>query len=485
MNRIIFNFKENEVLIAEVSSGINSSAVKNTIHLSLKADFSGIGIYNNSSNIANLKTTLQSLSFKGKNAEILLSVDGMITRTIETPRLSKRDLKSYIDKNMPEYFTVNPEEFYFDYKVINVIKTEKKLFHVLLAAIPKQKADDIIGLIRACGLNPASISIYPDCIYKLFTGYKDNVIGIFDINKSKSNIVILDKGQIFLYSNIQAEASGDDYDELLDSLGYFLNFYSARHFGDKVEKLYCIGELSADEKIIHSIRQQFGIGTSDSVSIRGVKLSKGVSEAPNELMDLYGYLLKENKIINKDINFSTALKGEKSRTLSVQNNTFSMLKAAIILCTILFICGSLMVVLIEDRIYDTSRINSQLKNYESTEKELAALDSAEKDADKKNNFVRYAENDEFDYYGILGAIKNGLPQNISVISLAVNKSTVTATFNINSTIDTARLNIALNQMKIFDHEEIVSTSLSDNVKTCTYNLTLKDFKKVSDMQGKK
>lgn len=486
MKRIILNFKENEVLMAEISSVINSSVIRKTVHLPLETNLSGGSLYNNNENITGLKNLLKDFNFAGSKTELILSFDGMITRTIETPCLNKRDLKCFIDKNMSEYFTISPEEFYFDYKIINMRKDDKKLFDILLAAIPKQKTDDIIALVKACGLTPIRVAIYPDCIYKLFAGEKDKSIGIIDIGKSKSSIVILDKGQLFLYSNIQAEVSPEDYDELADNLGYFLNFYSSRHFGKRVDSLYCIGELSGNEKLISGIKQQFGIVTYDSAVLKGIRFSGDTSEISGELMDLSGYLLNIKKIQNKDMDFSEVLKKEKTAVHLSMNNLPNVFAAAILICTALFICGSLMFVFIGNKIYDTAKINSELQSYSATEKQLADLDNAKKDADKKNNFLEYAENDAFDYNGIMDTIKKGLPENISVSSLVITKSNVKVTFNIdNSTLDIARLNIALNKMSIFEHEEIVSTVLNDKVTTCTYDLTLKNFKKVSDIQGKK
>lgn len=486
MKRIILNFKENEVLMAEISSGINSSVIRKTVHLPLETNLSGGSLYNNNENITGLKNLLKDFNFAGSKTELILSFDGMITRTIETPCLNKRDLKCFIDKNMSEYFTISPEEFYFDYKIINMRKDDKKLFDILLAAIPKQKTDDIIALVKACGLTPVRVGIYPDCIYKLFAGEKDKSTGIIDIGKSKSSIVILDKGQLFLYSNIQAEVSPEDYDELADNLGYFLNFYSSRHFGKRVDSLYCIGELSGNEKLISGIKQQFGIVTYDSAALKGVRFSGGTSEISGELMDLSGYLLNIKKIQNKDMDFSEVLKKEKTAVHLSMNNLPNVFAAAILICTALFIFGSLMFVFIGNKIYDTAKINSEFQSYSTTEKQLADLDNAKKDADKKNNFLEYAENDAFDYNGIMDTIKKGLPENISVSSLVITKSNVKVTFNIdNSTLDIARLNIALNKMVIFEHEEIVSTVLNDKVTTCTYDLTLKNFKKVSDIQGKK
>lgn len=486
MKRIILNFKENEVLMAEISSGINSSVIRETIHLPLETNLSNGRLYNNNENIAELRNALKSFNYTGSKAELILSFDGMITRTIETPCLNKRDLKSFLDKNMSEYFTISPDEFYFDYKIISMRKEDKKLFDILLAAIPKQKTDDIIALVKACGLTPVRIGIYPDCIYKLFAAEEDKSTAIIDIGRSKSSIVILDRGQLFLYSNIQAEVSAEDYDELADNLGYFLNFYSSRHFGKRVDSLYCIGELSGNEKLISGIKQQFGIVTYDSAALKGIRLSGDTAEISNELMDLSGYLLNTKKIQNKDMDFSEVLKEEKAAARLRINNAPNILAAAIFICTALFICGSLMFVFIENKIYDTAKISSELQSYSATEKQLADLDNAKKDTDKKNNFLKYAENDAFDYKGIMDTIKKGLPENISVSSLVVTNSDVKVTFNIdNSTLDIARLNIALNNMAIFEHEEIVSTVLDDKVRTCTYDLTLKNFKKVSDIQRKK
>ena len=56
---------------------------------------------------------------------------------------------NYINSNIDQYFTVNTGDFYFDYKVGGIRKEEKKkIFSVLLVAVPKDKLNSVKELLK-------------------------------------------------------------------------------------------------------------------------------------------------------------------------------------------------------------------------------------------------------------------------------------------------------------------------------------------------
>jgi len=190
--------------------------------------------------------------------------------------MTKKELRNFIDKNIEEYFAVSIKEYYYDYEVLSIDKSgENRKMSVMLAAVQRIKLKEIIDFFKFCNINPKTIGIYPNEILNLFIDENDKSLAVLEINNGKSTLTILDEGNIFLYSNISNESYDEgesEFTEIAENVDYFLNFYSTRHFGQKIDKIYVLGEFYNNESLVNMIKNQSSIETKGGLNRKNLRL---------------------------------------------------------------------------------------------------------------------------------------------------------------------------------------------------------------------
>lgn len=476
MDRLIFSFKDTHLDIAVASRSFGSIKIKRALSFKPQNEEQGRNTqYDNLDNITQLKRLLKKNKIRNKKVNVVLSFDGIITRLIEVPFLKKSDLQKFINNNINEYFTVNMSEYYFDYKVIakETEEDKKKKFIILLVAIPQNRLRDIIGFLRTSGLSPQLISIYPDSIAKLFSKKDEESIAVFDVGKEKSNITILEKGRIFLYSTISYEIhdEDEDYSELLDNLGYFLNFYATRHFGNRVDSICLTGELYESSDLSRRIEEQFEINVTQGLKEAGVKISSINDLEVNNFVDVLGLNVKEKTIYNKDIDFKDAIEGNKFDRNKV---ILTSVAASAITITILWPLFTFMYIDWNIKKYNVEEINSRIAELDYVEKKLDELNMEKQKYQGKLEFIDLIKKDEFNYIGILDTTRKGLPNIAYITSLTMDNQNINVSFSIdNNTLDVARIVVAINKMGIFEVLQIKEVKLDDSVTEASFSLKIK------------
>ena len=329
-------------------------------------------------------------------------------------------------------------------------------------AVPKDKLDNIKNLLIISKLHINKVKIYPECVVNYYKKDKKKSIAVLDVGNDKSSITITDKGKIFIYSTLFLDMSDtDSYSELTDNFNYFLNFFSTRNFGNKVDKIYLVGEKSDDELLRKNL--------SENVD------SNIIYEKQNSYVEILGSVMEVKAINNKSIDFKDAL-NDKLR----DNGQVSEYLAVII--GILIIAGIGVGGYYYSKFYldsDTntseSIVQAEIRKYSSVEKDVSDLNKEKQSFQKKIAVINEVKNDEFNYASIIDGVKQGLPKNITVKSMEIQRDKTSVTLNINnSTLDVARAVIAINNTKLFETIDISEVKLDDTVKSVTLDLLLKD-----------
>jgi type IV pilus assembly protein PilM len=455
MINLIFNVHENYIEIAKVSKIFNAVKIKKIIKFTPTSD-----IQNNNTQ---LNKIFRKNKIKSKKVDVILSIDSIVTRQIEVPSMSEKDLKNYITSNIDQYFTVNTGDFYFDYKVGGIRKEEKKkIFSILLVAVPKEKLDNIKDLLKHNKLSVNTVKIYPECVSSYYRKNKKQSIAVLDVSNEKSSITIIDKGKIFIYSILTIDLNDpENYNELLDNFIYFLNFYSTRNFGNKVENIYIVGEKGEDTEL--------GKVLSESID------SNIIYEKKNYYIETLGSVTKVKAIHNKSIDFketlNDSLKGKE------ENSGFNLAVIAIVLISTAF-----MGAYYYTEIYLSSKNNivspslqSELSKYSAVEKNINELNSEKQNYQNKLEIINEIKNDEFNYLSIIDGLKEGLPTNITVKSMDIQREKTSITLNINNnTLDAARAVIAINNTDLFEMVDISEVKLDDTVSSISLELKIKN-----------
>lgn len=470
MDKLILSLKENCIDIAVVSKLFNKIKVMKLINFFPgKVNQLNVDLYNSEDNISKMKTLLLENKIRRGKAYVILSFESIITRLIEVPCMSKKDLNSFIQNNIEEYFTVNINEFYFDYEVVGIDKSNSKKLTVLLAAVPKTKLNDIIEFLKSCEIKPVSISIYPECISRLFTKEKSKSIAVFDLNEDHGYVTLLDRGAVFLHSGIAYDFIEDEENhEIIDNLGYFLNFYSSRHFGAKVDEIFLFGSLAGNQKLQKLLRDQFGIIVNTGIRNLYTRINTSKDINPDICADVIGDTFTISKTYNKIIDFKNTLQKKAVDKFYI---LIGKLSAVLIFTTILWTASSYAYINSGLKKSDTSVIESQIEGLKGIEKNTKELNARMDELKKRQSELQSIKNDEFDYIKILDVLKNGLPPQIGVKSLVLDKESLKITLSINnSTLDVARAVIAINSMGIFKRVEISDVRLDDSVNEASFEL---------------
>ncbi|MEY7999867.1 hypothetical protein AB8U03_06610 [Clostridium sp. Mt-5] len=474
-SKIIFSFKENYACAAVVSKTIKGVNIKKVCRIMKKGEaISGGQPYADEYNLNKIKDIREEFKLKNKKISIILNWDSIITRIIETPVMGKKELKSFIDNNIEEYFAVNINEYCFDYEIISLDKKHK--MWVMLVVAPMVKIKQVLEFIKCCGLKADSIGIYPEYISNLFLDEFDSSAAVVDVNGNKSTLTILDEEKIFIYSNISSEDYRKDernFTEVMENLDYFLNFYSTRHFGKNVEKIYMLGEFYDNDVLNGLIESQTSIKPVVGLNPKVSKLIGNSRVDGNIYSDIVGYFVPVKNIYNKSINFINKLHS-KNEDKKWTGNRFIINEIEIFcLITIIMITAVLIYTKFSLSKYDTSDLDSQIAVLSSAKEDADKLDIEKKSYEAKVKYIQKIKEDEFDYMDLLETLREGLPEGISITSIKMDRQNIDAQFDVNKrTVDAARLVAALNAMNIFEPVELPEVELNDNVKEVKLNLKL-------------
>jgi len=470
--------------VAVVSKRINKTKIKKVSRIYEKNKFiSGGKPYADEYNLNKVKNIREKLKIKNKNIRIILNWENIITRIIETPVMNKKELEGFIKNNIEDYFSVNMNEYLYDYEVMSLNKKDKMA--IMLAVVPRIKLKEVLDFIKYCGLTPQSIGIYPDSISNLFLDEDYCSIAVIDANVEKTTLTILDKGKIFLYANILNETEDEDFSELMRSLDYFLNFYSTRHFGSKIDNIYILGQLYTNSKLCELISTQTSIETKIGFNVKTSKLIKKSEVDENIYPDILGDFIPVKNIYNKSIDFLDKFY-RKNKKKQYENRLIIREIEIFFLITIIIIGAALIYTKLNLLKYDTLDIDSQIAALSSVQNDVNKLDKENKAYGDKARYIKKIESDDFDYIGVLETLRKGLPKGATIKMITMNKENINVVFDVNkNTIDAARLIVAINSMNAFEPIELPEVDLNDNVKEIQLKLKLLESYKGVNTDGKK
>ncbi|KNY25810.1 pilus assembly protein PilM [Pseudobacteroides cellulosolvens] len=252
------------------------------------------------------ETTLQAITnfilkekIKTKNVYMNISSPPIVLRIVKLPHMQEKDLSIFLQEEISQFIPVDSNSSIIDYKVLDRFEEDgKKQMNVMLIAAPKQMIRRYVDLLKKTGLNPAVVDLYPNCIARVFSKIQNKNIAVLDVNSNALDFIILKNNNLFMHSNIYLESSPDFLSlidrkaenivyedknferalgEITNYVKTYLNFFSSRHFGASVDRLYIIGELALikdiDAYIGSFLQIEVKSGLSDIVK---VELSKGL-----------------------------------------------------------------------------------------------------------------------------------------------------------------------------------------------------------------
>jgi type IV pilus assembly protein PilM len=474
LSKMIFGINENSIEIAEVSMVLNKINVKRLETFTPVQTGSIANIqYNKEENIIKIHELLKDNGFKQKSVNIVLDFDSIITRLITIPAMKKQELNKYINSNLDKYFTVNNNDFYFDYKIVESLDEGKKLFVVLLVALPKEKMRDVLAFINACQLKLRVIDIFPNCLGRVFDNNKS--MAIIDSNIDKYSITILDHGKIFLHSAYFTELNIDDEsNDGLENITYFINFFASRHFGRKLDSLNVLGVFEKDKDVKSRLSASLDIKIYDPLKDIKYKIVTPKNLEASSCMEFVGSVIKSKDIYNKNIDFKSLFVKKKER----KNVMFVRLVFSFSLITFLWLALGTIYINYKLVKYNTITLDKQLAAKTDIQNKINEIDNEKTQIEVRKKLLMDIKSDAFDYLNILNSIKNGLPKSVKVSAIDISKDKVKISLNISkNTLEIAKSIIAINNIGIFENIDITDVKLDDSIETISFELKIKSTNK--------
>ncbi|WP_125152891.1 type IV pilus biogenesis protein PilM [Clostridium rectalis] len=405
------------------------------------------------------------------NSLVILNLEGIIVRSIKVPFLKKKELKKFIYNNINEYFTVNIDEYYYDYKILKIDKNES--IDIFLVVVPKEKFQHIYSLIKEWEINIDKITIYAECIYNIFSKF-DTSSAFLDIINNKSNITISNKKELFLYSRSDIDLTEEKleiYGELVENISYFLNFYSTRHFGNRVDKLYIGSELYKNQEFIGYIKNQLNIELVCGLNDIYEGIVKENYIDLNDFADVLGGLLNSNKL--KSIDFNKVIENERTK----DRDMFSIIAVSLAILSVTWFFLGILYMRIKLQKYDCTVLDknlSSMKKIEGLYKEEKTRNEEYKEMGKA---IKAIEEDKVDYIYYLDSLKKGMPSDMQIIEVNLDKDKVNLKARLNQSgdkvLDKINLVVALNKLNIFEPIDMEYIKLDGSEKDVEINLVIK------------
>lgn len=307
-----------------------------------------------------LKQRLKKDRIPLKKLKVALSCPGVITRIITLPLLSTKELDKLLTEQVDQYFTMNIEDYLIDYRIMDqFVEDGQKRQRILLAAIPKYQWEKFRKECEDLGFTPKVVDLAADSLARLYSQVGSPSksdpqslvpdLAIVDLGRERIEIVLLEHGVFFLYSDLEVNLKGlEDYAEALKSvrshtiideskensedvdainneirlnsseltergvqsemegllnpvlhaLTDFFHFFSSRHYGKSVDKIFLTGYysniplLSDIFKQVLELETQVGFPRGWHPQLN--RKSKELQENWMKYGSLYGLALRED-----------------------------------------------------------------------------------------------------------------------------------------------------------------------------------------------
>lgn len=287
----------------------------------------GPGRCDNSSNISatsitreHLKQRIKKERVPLKKLKVAISCPGVITRIITLPILTPKELEKLLTDQVDQYFTLNVEDYLIDYRIVDQFEEDgQKRQRIVLAAIPKFQWEKLSQEWKEIGFAPKVVDLAAASLSRLYSqvGWSSQSslgnpipdFAIIDLSRNRIEIVLLEHGVFFLYSDLEVNLKGlEDYAKTLENvksqmnlsdgkedteanddelrlnpiemtevwtqsemegilnpvllaLSDFINFFSSRHYGKSVDRIYLTGHYSNTPLLSDIFKQVLGIET--------------------------------------------------------------------------------------------------------------------------------------------------------------------------------------------------------------------------------
>lgn len=250
-----------------------------------------------------IKTVLKDNKIRLKTYSLCISDKEVVTRVIKLPKMPFKDLNSFVNLSIQQYFPIRSEGYSFDYKVQSINENdEQNYYNLFLVAIPTSIIEYYCGILLKCGLRPKKVDIYADVVSEVFHEFIGSDIAVVDMSYNFTEFAILEGNSIFINSminymlprtkdveneeeflkHLNEERLGEDFPSTYETIKSYLNFFSSRHNGKTIEEVYFIGEGAMLEDILSLVKDELNVKIKTGRDILNEHLNIAMPELMKE-----------------------------------------------------------------------------------------------------------------------------------------------------------------------------------------------------------
>lgn len=155
-----------------------------------------------------IKKSVVAAHIKGINCSVSIIESQAVTRLIELPNLTDKELSAAINFEADQYIPLPIKDVNIQYKVISRPQPDSKgKMQVLLIAAPKKSIQKYLDVIKMAGLNLKAIETESSALARALSAMKDQGSIIVSMGSTSTEFILVKEGNVLFSRSI---ATGGD-----------------------------------------------------------------------------------------------------------------------------------------------------------------------------------------------------------------------------------------------------------------------------------
>ena len=232
---------------------------------------------------SSLSDFLKSQKLAGRQVNISVSGQSVVTRYLSWPRMTLNELKNAMQFEAKEYIPWPLEEVVLDCAIIKDNFENSKML-IVLAAIKKVILQERLGLLEKAGFVPKIIDVDCFCLANIFdksyrvsdASVKEKTIALLNIGAQTTNMAIIDSGALRFSRDISFGVKGLVLAGLSSEITTSIDYYENQN-GRPVEKLLVSGGGSYSQDTLNFLSHQLNLPVDNFDILSGVAVDQNLN----------------------------------------------------------------------------------------------------------------------------------------------------------------------------------------------------------------
>lgn len=260
MTKLYISYYEDYISIVE--GMYNNKKDKFTIKDKFFISSNDIEIDYNSDKYELLRQALMRYQFKSKDVVLCLNTKDVILKSDKIPKVNKSDLEGIMNIEIDEMISLDRDSYVFSYEVTTEVKEDQiEFLEMVLAAVPQNEANNIVGVLNEFKLNVEAIDTIATSYLRVLKLVEYEDIMVTNIGDYGTVVDIYKNDKLFIHDNIPIRLTKDNSEHqssiIAGEVNGLMNYYSSRNFGKYVDKIVTIGKYGRNKDLENAFKMAF------------------------------------------------------------------------------------------------------------------------------------------------------------------------------------------------------------------------------------